>query len=865
MTYANYIRELIQERGALAAHEHLIEENNIRFLSPALDDVREVMAQRTLIYTVPIAEWAQAQQAALGYRRRFAVVALGATGRNEQTPCSDLDIAFLFDDALEGNSFVVELERQTIQSDDFEKAHGFRFTPLPHAYDYISISGKDLTSFLDMRAIYDPTGLAPEFRKRLHALCDPFEHFLHIRGFWKTLLADPSASERFERFDIKHDALRVFQSGVWTLAVHGFQHSQEIYSANIDELDLAAYFFLLRIRAWQHLQPRPAARYSVGLGKHREDIIGHKELLSFGEMLGPNATEQERMEHCEKICARLLSARRRVAAFARSVVEQKLRDGYHIKPGNPIALGNAGLRHTGFASARTPQAKSRCVAALLLAAQRYRVPIDPTELQSAFFNAGEWLVLVPDFGALFYDREGSLADTFEFIRQIDGMEERIFPGRTRFEASLDARVRTERKELRGTLELRKLRELERIIANPPPGEYQPIAADDPFSIDAAKSLDIDSLAAVKLALKTKRLPLTPADLITRNNTALLIYDRFASGFSGIPLAEYYQQLGSAAGFTPETLATTEFLVANRRAFKDLAETGYSEKNNVQKLLALCGDEQRLHALFLFTSADSAGWHNYTTANARWFVIRELYEKTLHAFRVTTPDVLELLIGYGFDKEQDRVLRDFGADFFGGLYRRHIKTFGAHLASLVYEPTADIAPKVAALNDGAGMILGVAARDFPGLAACISGALKGQGVVLAQAHFFSAMNHRLVLDFFHLAADGRPIPKELTKAIELAICEQRHLADADEAALPSLSEPLELDAPKEGAFRLRCTISREASSVIYTLCLKLHRHLRANIHSLVAQATATNTVITIHFATLKKHTLEEVRALVAKSF
>src|SRR4051794_33804876 len=110
-------RARVGAAGPLLAFRQLIAENDALIQSAELDHGREVMAARTAAHTVLAADWAEQQRAVLGYTRPFAVVALGGTGREEVTPCSDLDIAFLFDDEIEGNPFLLELQRQTVHTD----------------------------------------------------------------------------------------------------------------------------------------------------------------------------------------------------------------------------------------------------------------------------------------------------------------------------------------------------------------------------------------------------------------------------------------------------------------------------------------------------------------------------------------------------------------------------------------------------------------------------------------------------------------------------------------------------------------------------------------------------------------------------
>jgi hypothetical protein len=135
-----------------------------------------------------------------------------------------------------------------------------------------------------------------------------------------------------------------------------------------------------------------------------------------------------------------------------------------------------------------------------------------------------------------YKRRGSLADSFMFLSQVDGAEERLFPGYAKFESSLDGRVMAGRKSLRDALERQKIRALEGYVSEGQAwlaNAVSTAALTDPaegvtVEVEAAL-LEGDHLAAVKLALKTKRLPLTPDDLVAREELrdAIKEYDREA--------------------------------------------------------------------------------------------------------------------------------------------------------------------------------------------------------------------------------------------------------------------------------------------------------------------------------------------------
>lgn len=867
----NRVREELARAGPLAAFNKLIAENDALIRSPQLDNGRAIASARSAIYTALVADWAAGQQRAAGYDKPFAVVALGGTGRGEMSPCSDNDFAFLFEDALEGNPLLLALQRQVLHSDEFEKRCGFACQALPFSLDDVpNLSGKQLNSFLDLRPVFDPHGLTAQFREHIRSTFDPFEHFLHVRSFWKDHWEKAAGeSERLDRFDIKNDGLRVFLAGLWTLAGKRFQHSHEIYQTLADPRDLEAYEFLLRIRAFVHLRRR-RAKQRLADGNHPEDVLSFDDFTSFGEWLGPKADERTRFEFANHVRARLLSARRRVAQFAKGVIERELKNGREVSPGSPLVFGVGGLYHATSDQCQTPRDKSRAALSLLLAAQRYGVPIGPSELQATFSEAGDWLTPGPELSALFYDQRGKLAESFAFISQLDGALDRLFPGYAKFETSLDARVMFEGKLMRGALERRKLQFLNEYVRAGQARLVSAVAGTPPTASNQrelagleAALLDADHLAAVKLALKTKRLPLTADDLAKRQDENRPLHERFASGFSEIPLAEYYELYATQCDFSRETLRIVEFLIANRRAFRERSEAGLNDARQIAEFAQLCQSEPRLRALFVFTCADRAEWESEATDPSRWFNARELYAKTLRHFR-PAGDPTRALSAAGYSSDQLKILKDFGEDFFAGIYRPYAIRFGAHLVRLFEEPTLT-SPKASILRDGFATIVGVAARDYRGLAATISGAFWHQGIDIRQAHMFSATSHGLVLDFFHLPPRDQPLAPDLTRLIEEAIQRQLYIAESDEANLPPVMGKATLREWRPGQFCLRFETTGEARGLIYALTYKIFRHLRGNIFGLTAHTARGRGFVSVYHSLPGDLSLAQAQELTVKHF
>ncbi len=865
------VRSAAQRLGPASAFTELIAANNALIRSPDLDIGRRIGRERTAIYTQLVRVWEEEQQTQFGYDKPFAVVALGGTGRGEMTPYSDTDFAFLFDEALEGSAFLLELQRQVLHTDSFEQQYGFQCEALPFSLDDVPIlEGKQLNSFLDMRAVYDPDGLTEVFLERIRSTYNPFDHFLHVREFWREQWEVASLkSEDFDRFDIKNDGLRVFLAGIWTLGGNEFRHSHEIYETLEDKRDLEAYELLLRIRAFVHSQYE-GSRRPGNAGNHPEDIMTFDDFTSFGRMLGPEASREARFEFGNEVRSRMFAARRRIAIFTRSVIRQELKRTRKVSRTSPIVYGLGGLFLDADLQNSDRYEKSRLVLSLLLAAQRFGTPIDHMELHDGFGDAGDWLEIVPELAALFYEEKGSLADTFEFLSQVVGAEERLFPGYGKFESSLDGRIMIERQSLRGKLQREKFRALEGFLERGRAmledgnclSRYRDPKSEINIAVEAAL-LDPDHIAAIKLALKTKRLPLTAWDQTRRADDSYPLHERFHSGFSEIPLKEYYTPFLEQGGFSRTVIELVEFLIEQRSVFVRTTLAGPNDKQQVQEFANLCGSEERLRALFVFYSADHVEWDSEKKIPARWFSIRELYTKTLLYFRPVS-DSSRYLAASGYSIEEQEVLKDFGQDFYDGMYRHYANRFGPHLLRLADDPTCDIC-KYAVSRDGASTVLGVAARDVPGLAALITGLLWQQEISLRQSHLFSSMKHKLAMDFFHLESIGETFPQNLAKWIEERIHEGSDIEQIVGAPPPAIGGKVTLTEWRPTQFCLRYEGDQHAEGLIYALTFKLFRHLQADIFGMTAYKTRTGPFVSLYFNLPTTLSLEEGKILVDQHF
>ncbi|MEM7384881.1 MAG: hypothetical protein AAF514_08035, partial [Verrucomicrobiota bacterium] len=516
---------------------------------------------------------------------------------------------------------------------------------------------------------------------------------------------------------------------------------------------------------------------------------------------------------------------------------------------------------------------SRQAISLVLASQHYGLPIDPAEIEGVFRDIGDWLTPVPEVSALFYEEEGSLADSFEFLSQFEGAEDRLFPGYAAFEVSIDDRVLTERKSLRGALERKKIRLLEdsvregRAMIDQAVSMARLIDPGEEVSLPVESALlDADHLTAVKLALKTKRLPVTEYDRIVRKDRNLPLHQRLSTGISGIPVDTYFQESFQSCEFTQETLRLAEFLVTNQRAFKNRSMTGPNDDQKVADFARLCQDPGLLRALFVFTCHDRAEWESESDEPDRWFNIRELYRKTRLSYHPEF-DAHQSLNQAGYGPDEIEVHKDFGNGLFTGDYRQFTNRFGSHLFRLANrESEPSLRPKVSLIRRGRSTILGVAARDSRGLAGAVSGACWHHGIRLGQAHLFSSPRFQLALDFFHLAASSPKPENETLTAIEEAISERRFIGPKEASTVPPIDCDLSLIQWRPDRHCLRGQTTGDSGALIYALTYHIYQQLGGNVFSLTSRKGSGQTsYVSVYLSLPEGQSLDEARQLVESRF
>jgi hypothetical protein len=228
------------------------------------------------------------------------------------------------------------------------------------------------------------------------------------------------------------------------------------------------------------------------------------------------------------------------------------------------------------------------------------------------------------------------------------------------------------------------------------------------------------------------------------------------------------------------------------------------------------------------------------------------------------DAARWLAAAGYSPQELTILQDFGEDFFGGVYRQYAIRFGSHLVQLVNEPDQS-SPRARISRDGASTLVAVAARDYRGLAASITGALWHQGIDVQQAHVFSATRYGLAFDFFHIAATDQPLPPGLTATIEDAIRRRLHIGESDAADLPQIAADFSLQRWRPDFYCLRCEGRGDVGGLVYALAYRVFRHLRANIFGLTVYQARGGVFASVYHTLPPELSLEQARAIVAQRF
>lgn len=718
------------EPGA-AVYARLIAECNHQLRHAPLAAGRALAAWRTAVHIGLLRAWVTPLIARYGLTTRFAMVALGGTGRREMAPASDLDVAYLVTDPAAAAPLLAELERQTVHGAHFEQAWGFAFRGqilLAHPPEELeALSFEQLTSLQDMRWLAGSVPVVVGVRAALRAALDPLALYLHQEAELRAHLAAATAGG----LHLKR-LLRRMQSALWLRGTAGFTPVSTLLRA-LDEDTRAAYWLTHRVRGLCHLVH---ADLAPGARRHRDrDLVTAATLMAAADQLaaadgvtggGARAAILDRVltafECLDGFARRTLATARQQAPCARDL---------------PVTLRHEGLDH-GPQVPATSNEQAATAVALLVAVQRYGLPLTPSathQLAAARPCLTAPHNLYPLLSNPGLHRALAVAVGHGLIAPLFVGSAAVAPWPPR-EPEAEPAART---LLGAVAALDEYAGLDVGAGAPATHSSAPPAA---LAAGAARAAGAMGLAAVRLALISTYL----------QETGVLPE-------SSSVLGDYFASLAMARGCPAELAALAQAVLEHRTLLPALASAGTRDAQRVHALCAALGSARVLHALVLFHCARQQAMATTVEAPALrqesaapfadhlWFNLAELYQKALDTFAHTPDSSRTLLLRAGFDAAEAEVLADLGPDFYSGAYAKFIRRLGAHALRVA---AGECSAKAVVLHEHGQRVIAMIARNTPGLAAALLGALDAASLRVRQAHLFTASRCGFVLDFFHVA-------------------------------------------------------------------------------------------------------------------
>ena len=443
LTLKRRIEEDLLKRPPKEVFSDFISSNDTFFQTVATTHPREILEERTAVYDVLLTDWFESVVKKANYKKPVSCIAHGGFGRCEMNPFSDVDVAFLVEDAITSESLQAVLSEETDYHgtvNPFKEKMGFDMHSGLHTLDNITdpkvFDAAQVTSICDARILFDQGDFANKFIKGVLKHRRIFSHLDHLVASWqKIILRDNAGIDNLNSFNIKEDmgGLRHLHLGLRTPNLSSPKSLSDLYpiiaSQNPEVMD--AYNFLLGIRGFVHLLKKE--EFETSRGKKVELELTQRELKSL-DVLDYRAYTAIGATFGHLAQKKLLESRRIIANYADMEIARVLKRGYTDKG---FTYGSQGM----FASdtveqlqKSSDQEKRKKLFTLLSVAQTQSLPIDLVEVMERFKDAGNWMTPSEDFAKLFY-AEGSLPTTLNLLNRL-GAYNKCIPGAEELEVAI---------------------------------------------------------------------------------------------------------------------------------------------------------------------------------------------------------------------------------------------------------------------------------------------------------------------------------------------------------------------------------------------------------------------------------------------